>query len=192
MIGTMELVSPYVNFAVSIGTLIALVWGAIQWSKHHTISPWALIIGAGFVGIFVGHAIGQQAPILHPLDIAIPTTSTYTGSAEVNVTSIKYMPPATLFTEGTYNNVPEKQSVWLYIKATNGRFYPRVADMNTDGTWRTTRKTNIGDETKFGGTYDVGILLAEPGTCLDPNDTVGITELPTCATIIKTARVTRN
>jgi hypothetical protein len=180
------LVSKFVGL---IPPVVAGILAARKWK----IPPYVWIGVFALAGFSIGRLIPQPTPA-RSFNFTFPAPSGYTGKADVQVTSAELVMPGTIFAAGTYNEVPEGKDIVLYLRATNNRYYIRAAQKRKGGTWEVIEKTDLGDVTKLGGTYEVGLLLAEtgPGKCLELGNKEGISGLPSCAETLRHITVKRN
>ena len=81
---------------------------------------------------------------------------------------------------GTFSNLPENASLWLYVYPTDEhKYYLReIVDRRNDGTWQL-RKVPFGTPANIGTTYRVGVLVADiESTRSLRSNSQGLSQLP--------------
>ena len=81
---------------------------------------------------------------------------------------------------GTFSNLPENASLWLYVYPTDEhKYYLReIVDRRNDGTWQLI-KVAFGTSANIGTTYRVGVLVADIESTMSlRSNSQGLSQLP--------------
>lgn len=160
--------------------------GNLKTSWVRALSSYILVAALAF---FVASFIPKEARSVQvdlPNNVNIPPEN-----PGVTISSVKFTYPNEMLLEGTYTNLPERSHLFTYVFATNNRFYiGKIRNFN-NGTWRTVDNVGIGSPERYGGTYEFGLLAADPQKCPELQNQDGLIALPSCAAKLNWVTVIR-
>jgi len=100
---------------------------------------------------------------------------------DISISAIDFALPNKISIRGLQKEIPTSKNIWVYVLSGDKQYHLRMANKQSSA-WATPGRIDIGNDDKFGGVYQLGILIADPSCIAQEQDTLKV--LPTCADVL--------